>query len=707
METKQRIASILIALAAVLGFASCDDDLIGTPAWLRYSADTTSVAIEWPATAGAASYNVELREKVPFTTVPDYYPTSTYNTSETRITIDGLQPETTYEFRVLPVNTDGATDGGIAWSEVTTLEANYARRFAAGEGTESSPYIIETTGQLMRMALMVDSMPQKYAAAHYRLADNINLDGRYWIPIGRGRGNASLELPTEGAFKGTLDGDGHSIYNLTVTAKADEPVACYGLFGLTDSATIKNLTVKADIHAENNTQADGTQTATACGGITGAAMHTLIDNCRFEGSVSCRSDVESAACLSGGIAGSLTGDIKNSTATIPSGGKIEAAATFAQAGGMVGYANAGMMESDKATVAGAVSATSGAATTELSAVCAGGLVGNSFGGTVANSAVSVGGTIAAKSVLADAGGFGPSAAAGGLAGAYSADACSGNAVSLSGSITAEGQGGSSAGGVVGSQQNAGYGASNLTATIEATGSVRATDHGREQSSQASAGGVYGRATFQTNSALLSGCTAAVAGTVEADAQIAAFAGGVAGNAGATLRDMAHIAATGKVSARGASFTACGGVAGNALGSSWACCAVIDGQLSASAAEESSQAGGVFGAMAGNRMKPRTATACYALVGGSIAGGNGTSVGALTGAASSMSQPKASFWWASGSSLSSAVGNIPTTEGRMAARDIASLTAAMEAMNEALAASDHPDCAFTLDNENTWLVPSKQ
>ena len=75
--------------------------------------------------------------------------------------------------------------------------------------------------------------PYNFAGEIIKLSDHINLDSREWTPIGVG-GNR---------FSGTFDGDGHTIYNLRITARhggADQAA----LFGnLAGTVVIKNLTI--------------------------------------------------------------------------------------------------------------------------------------------------------------------------------------------------------------------------------------------------------------------------------------------------------------------------------------------------------------------------------------------------------------------------------------------------------------------------------
>lgn len=206
------------------------------------------------------------------------------------------------------------------------------------------------------------------------LADNMNLEGIAWTPIG----NCSRSQTTGAAFRGTFDGNGKVISNLNCALDADGFGA--GLFGLLDGATVRNVTIDsgeisnsadcagaicgvmvgesvienchntgATISAKgaaggivgraygasntitgctNSAQVSGTQKVGGIVGITGTNGTTLIDNCNNSGSVS------GGNAGVGGIAGYVgqPTTVKNCTNTGTVG-----IATDKYAAGIVGY----------------------------------------------------------------------------------------------------------------------------------------------------------------------------------------------------------------------------------------------------------------------------------------------------------------------------------------------------------------------------------
>ena len=165
-----------------------------------------------------------------------------------------------------------------------------------GTGTVEDPYLIATTGDFQQMALE----PTK----NYKMVADIDMSkaAQWWTPVKN--------------FTGSLDGDGHTIYNLGVKTTEDHT----GLFGTLDlNGIAKNLifvnpTVEVTntnqfagvLAGETNYTYDGKGQATnvdsifvygakiagddqsfiAAGGLVGSAnLKTKINNCSFQGEI--------------------------------------------------------------------------------------------------------------------------------------------------------------------------------------------------------------------------------------------------------------------------------------------------------------------------------------------------------------------------------------------------------------------------------------
>ena len=214
--------------------------------------------------------------------------------------------------------------------------------FAEGDGTPNNPYLIATKEQLNEV--------RNNLSAHYKLATNVAFEatdfqsggafynsGKGWKPIGN-------YYPYT-AFKGSFDGDGHTIsglfINSIVSYKDKNNSSSYiGLFGRVEGATISNVKLE-------NFSITAKAPALYLGSLVGYSKNSTINS---------SSAIDSVVSVSGinVYAGSLVGQsdfgtINNSTA---SGGSITVYAKSdswtdnngswvnsgsADVGGLVGY----------------------------------------------------------------------------------------------------------------------------------------------------------------------------------------------------------------------------------------------------------------------------------------------------------------------------------------------------------------------------------
>ncbi len=202
--------------------------------------------------------------------------------------------------------------------------------FAGGSGGEGDPYLIETPLQLRYMAYQVNNDNAEYGSAHYKLTGDINLEARWaagesgaaltsgavWTPIGLwDSDNAENSAP----FKGVFDGDGCIISGLYIN---DDTLSGAGLFGYTNGAVIKNVTVTdAYVKGKDNT-----------GGIVGYAVGGSIERSFSMAAVS------GSSYGVGGVAGSINAN--GSIADCYNTGPVKS--TSDQVGGIAGRA----MDSD-------------------------------------------------------------------------------------------------------------------------------------------------------------------------------------------------------------------------------------------------------------------------------------------------------------------------------------------------------------------------
>ena len=217
---------------------------------------------------------------------------------------------------------------------------------------------------------------------NYKLASNIDLDGRPWKPIG----------DQTSPFKGTFDGNGFTIKGLEVPN--NEKFA--GLFGYIGGgaeeteiaekqAVIENLKIELVNNSHNSAIAEAWGSGTLAGGVENAILKNIFVSGDDLNVTSGSGEKLSA----GGIAGALLSTEIINSASIINVTAISASET-AYAGGITGLNN-GKITSCYAT--GNITAIS---TLEEKLALAGGLVGNN-NGTITSSYAS--GNVIAESAL--------------------------------------------------------------------------------------------------------------------------------------------------------------------------------------------------------------------------------------------------------------------------------------------------------------------
>ena len=202
-----------------------------------------------------------------------------------------------YEYRRTPAN--GLTGGKSYGFEFDLSDGEVDGRTVytiPGTGAGNTRQI-GTPGDLRGFAAAVN----RYGldAANAVLTAGIGLGDEAWEPIGSG------DVP----YRGTFDGDGHTVSGLSVNTTKDYA----GLFGHLEDATVRDLGVRGTVKG-----------AMYAGGIAGCSR-AAITNCFFDGTVSGTESV-------GGIAGA--NDEGTITGCFTSG---SVTATGKYAGGIAGY----------------------------------------------------------------------------------------------------------------------------------------------------------------------------------------------------------------------------------------------------------------------------------------------------------------------------------------------------------------------------------
>lgn len=142
--------------------------------------------------------------------------------------------------------------------------------FAKGDGTISSPYLIESVWDLCRLEYHVNERRIDFKGEYFKLVNDIDLDGYMWYPIG------VAENPYESTpFGGYFDGNGKTVKNMKMTLVNSQLTSkySYGLFGKVKGA-IRNLNMTgAQITMNVNTQETNDSRSLSAGLLCGSLLH--------------------------------------------------------------------------------------------------------------------------------------------------------------------------------------------------------------------------------------------------------------------------------------------------------------------------------------------------------------------------------------------------------------------------------------------------
>ena len=164
-----------------------------------------------------------------------------------------------------------------------------------GQGTESSPYLIENAQQLAYIAEMVNGGVTHYDNTYFKLTTNVYVDSlTVWQPIG---------LNETYYFSGHFDGDNH-----TITLYLTTTLQYVGIFGYAKNGSFQNLTSAGQVtntfalsisctggicgistsspFANCNNSINIISSTTYCGGICGSVADSNITNCNNSGDIS-------------------------------------------------------------------------------------------------------------------------------------------------------------------------------------------------------------------------------------------------------------------------------------------------------------------------------------------------------------------------------------------------------------------------------------
>lgn len=165
-----------------------------------------------------------------------------------------------------------------------------------GEGTKTSPYLISNLAELEFFRDNVNA-GNNYSNKYVKLTDNIDLASvENWLPIGN----------STNKFKGHFDGGEKTISNL----KINNTASYVGLFGYTESGSLKNLTIEnVDIDAR-----------LGVGALAGCPFTSDVDNITLTGKVT----IDAKFYVGGVVGRNAYGDLTNITVDVSSESYVNA-----------------------------------------------------------------------------------------------------------------------------------------------------------------------------------------------------------------------------------------------------------------------------------------------------------------------------------------------------------------------------------------------
>ena len=153
------------------------------------------------------------------------------------------------------------------------------------EKAKSDKIEIRTADELVQFAADVNAKTGAESMKAFLMNDIDMKDVASWIPIGNGKFAGSVSGTNQhvstyegAAFQGTFDGQGNSIKNLKLVADLTADQTAYGLFGILDGATVKNLTIGAP-EGDSSELSFHSANGSDVGVIAGAVMSSTIENC--------------------------------------------------------------------------------------------------------------------------------------------------------------------------------------------------------------------------------------------------------------------------------------------------------------------------------------------------------------------------------------------------------------------------------------------
>ena len=195
-----------------------------------------------------------------------------------------------------------------------------------GDGTEESPYLISCTVEFNNFSALIKNDNASYGSKYYKLTANVDFADAVLVPFG------TSSYP----FTGTFDGNGYSIYNVSINNVENS-----GIIGYMTDGTVKNLSVSYKDMETIGNYSDLKFFGGIVGNVMPASSKTVtIEGCSTDGDIVLK---DSNTVYAGGIVGKVKAESGNLQVTnCVSYMSFDAqAVSDSYVGGLVAYAKAG------------------------------------------------------------------------------------------------------------------------------------------------------------------------------------------------------------------------------------------------------------------------------------------------------------------------------------------------------------------------------
>ncbi|NCB52630.1 MAG: hypothetical protein EOM54_12245 [Clostridia bacterium] len=220
------------------------------------------------------------------------------------LSVTGLTPNTPYCVYLMAADGTGLKSATVKLGTTTDFHVTAP----TGTGTNADPYIMDNPEDLLWLSRQCAAGNTSAGSAYYRQTADIDMNAvANFVPIGAN----ALNSP----FTGNYDGGNYKITNLNITDNAvkyeEDYTGCYGLFGYTEGAAIKNVIIK-DITIDVKLGEDSCNSESVncyAGAIAGWTKASTITNCRVVASNAGSSTIDVTAITgrttlsAGGIVG--------------------------------------------------------------------------------------------------------------------------------------------------------------------------------------------------------------------------------------------------------------------------------------------------------------------------------------------------------------------------------------------------------------------